>query len=79
MNPRFKKVLSGIAGALAIMLFIAAFSALNARKTCSAILAAELAPPPHYSTRFVWEPRGHIEEAGELSRKPGWVISYAPG
>lgn len=53
------------------------FSAFYARKVCNEMIAG-IAPPPHYSTRFVLYPGDYITNATELGFKPGWVVTYAP-
>ena len=54
------------------------FSAFHAQRSCDSVLAGEVSPPPHFSTRFVLHPAHHMDGARDLGLAPGWVVTYAP-
>lgn len=71
------KTLGRIALVAAMAVILTVFSALRARRMCDQTIGAEIAPPPHHSTRFVLSPVLHMEGA-DSGFKPGWVVTYAP-
>jgi hypothetical protein len=78
MITPFWKAPGKVVPPVVVVLLVFAFSSFHAQTISDRTIRREIAPPPHYRTRFVLYPNRHIEGVDELGFKPGWVVTCAP-